>query len=440
MRVAVIGAGGIGGLYGGLLARAGHDVSLLARGRHLQAIQQRGLRDPERAVRYVHRPAAAASDDPRDLGPADLVLFAVKTYDLDDGAPRRSRPCAPEACLLTFQNGVDAPDRVAEIVGEERVLIGTTGLETTILEPGVIGHLSPTHYVTVAALHGPPTPQVGHVVETLRGAEINASAVADGHRALWEKALILLPMATITSVCRAPIGPIRELPETQRLVDQLIDEVSAVARAYGYDLPEASARARSVISSWAYDGKASMARDFERGNRTELEALTGALVRLADAEMRRRSRRAHGLRAVETAPATRLPGRERGSEVTPLGGRILGPKGRLDAPFLAHAKTTPPSSPITRTGIGSRWRARFIGSAGSARASSTRVGRCCTTSSACRTPRRRRSTSNRSAWSPRRRAGACGPYASGVWSASVSRRKPGSQADRRLGRVIVTSG
>ncbi|MBV9580216.1 MAG: ketopantoate reductase family protein [Chloroflexi bacterium] len=139
------------------------------------------------------------------------------------------------------------------------------------------------HYVFVGALHGPPTPRVSEVVATLREAEINASAADDGHRALWEKAWILWPMATITSVCRAPIGPIRELPETYRLVDQLIDEVAAVGRACGYDLPEASQRARSVIGGWAYDGKASMARDFERGNRTELDALTGALVRLAAA-------------------------------------------------------------------------------------------------------------------------------------------------------------
>jgi 2-dehydropantoate 2-reductase len=284
MRVAVIGAGGIGGLYGGLLARAGHDVSLLARGEHLRAIQQRGLRIQSAQFGTFTVQPTAASADPRDLGPSDLVLFAVKTYDLDDAARAAKQTMGPAACLLTFQNGVDAPDRVAEVVGDDRVLIGTTGLETTILEPGLIGHLSPTHYVTVGALHGPPTPRVDHVVETLRAAQINASEVPDGHRALWEKAWILLPMATITSVCRAPIGPIRQLPETQRLVDQLIDEVSAVASAYGYDLPEASVRARGVISGWAYDGKASMARDFERGNRTELEALTGALVRLADAK------------------------------------------------------------------------------------------------------------------------------------------------------------
>jgi 2-dehydropantoate 2-reductase len=283
MRVAVIGAGGIGGLYGGLLVRAGHQVSLLARGDHLRAIQDHGLHVQSAQFGSFAVQPQVASSDARQLGTADLVLFAVKTYDLDAAANAARQTLADDGRLLTFQNGIDAPDRVAEIVGADRVLIGTTGLETTILEPGVIGQLSPMHYVSVAALHGPPTPRVNAVVETLRGAEINASAVEDGHRALWEKAWILLPMATITSVCRAPIGPIRDLPETRWLVDQLIDEVSAVAASCGYDLPQAAERAREGIRTWSYQGKASMARDFERGTRTELEALTGALVRLADA-------------------------------------------------------------------------------------------------------------------------------------------------------------
>jgi 2-dehydropantoate 2-reductase len=283
MRVAVIGAGGIGGLYGALLARAGHQVGFLARGAHLWAIQQHGLRIQSAQFGSFTVQPAAASADPLDLGQADLILFAVKTYDLEEAARAASQTMAASSCLLTFQNGVDAPDRVAEIVGQERVLIGTTGLETTILEAGVIGHLSEWHFVTVGALHGAPTPRVQQVVETLRGADINASAAEDGHRALWEKASVLVPMATITSVCRAPLGPIRDLPETHQLLDQIIDEVGAVASACGYDLPEARQRARATIGAWAYDGTASMARDFERGNRTELEALTGAVVRLADA-------------------------------------------------------------------------------------------------------------------------------------------------------------
>lgn len=283
MRVGVIGAGAIGGLYGGLLARAGHEVSFLARGAHLRAIQERGLeiRSGQFGTFVVHCPA---SDNPADLGQSDLVLFAVKTFDLQPAAEAARQLLSPTATLLTFQNGVDAPDRLAEIVGPEHVLIGTTGLETTILEPGIIAHMGPGHFVSVAALNGPPTPTVERVVETLRAAEINASVAEDGHRALWEKALILFPMATVTSVMRAPIGPIRDLPEAYQLIMTVLEEVTAVARAYGYDLPEGRERAQVIIDSWPPTGKASMARDFERGNRVELEALTGTLVRLGEAK------------------------------------------------------------------------------------------------------------------------------------------------------------
>ena len=285
MRVAVIGAGGIGGLYGGLLARAGHDVRFLARGRHLQAIQERGLR-VESAQFGTFTLEARASASAAELGPgeADLVLFAVKTFDLEQAATPARELLAPDGSLLTFQNGVDAPDRLAEVIPAERVLIGTTGLETTILDPGVIGQLSTSHYVFVGALHGPPTPRVQTLVRTLQAAGINATEAADGHRALWEKAYVLIPMATLTSVAESGIGPIRDLPETHALLEALLDEVLAVASAYGYGLPEARERASQIIHNWAYDGKASMARDFERGNRTELEAITGTLVRMAAAK------------------------------------------------------------------------------------------------------------------------------------------------------------
>jgi 2-dehydropantoate 2-reductase len=283
MRVAVIGAGGIGGLYGGLLARAGHDVAFLARGAHLQAIQQRGLKvqSAEFGSFVVHGPA---SDDARRLGQAELVLFAVKTYDLDDAARAAQSVLAPTSSLLTFQNGLDAPDQVARIVGRQHVLIGTTRLETTIVEPGVIGHLSPGHLVTVSAFAGPPTPRVEYITELLRAAGITASIAPDGHLALWEKAAVLIPMATITAVCRAPIGPIRDLPESWAMTEAILNEVSAVGLAYGFDLVEAAAQAELNLQHAAPTMKASMARDFERGNRTELEAVTGALVRMADAK------------------------------------------------------------------------------------------------------------------------------------------------------------
>jgi 2-dehydropantoate 2-reductase len=282
MRVGVIGAGGIGGLYGGLLSRAGHDVRFLARGAHLAAIKERGLevRSADFGTFRVHAPA---SDDPADLGQCDLLLFTVKTYDLERAARSAADVLAPDGSILTFQNGVDAPDRVAAIVGSEHVLIGTTALETTVVSPGVIGHLTPGHMITIASFEGPPTGRVEQVVALLKDAGMNASVAPDGHRALWEKAWLLIPMATLTSVCQSAIGPIRELPETRAFAETLMHEVADVALVYGYDLAQLNERAMAVLDRVPPTMKASMARDFERGRRTELDALTGALVRLADA-------------------------------------------------------------------------------------------------------------------------------------------------------------
>jgi 2-dehydropantoate 2-reductase len=282
MRIAVVGAGGIGGLYGALLARAGHDVSFLARGPHLSAIQQHGLQ-VQSAEFGTFSIQARASDDARELGQADLVLFAVKTYDLDEAAQAARLLLAPDGSLVTFQNGVDAPDQVAAIVGAQHVLIGTTRLETTVLEPGVIGHLSAGHQVSVSAFDGPSTPRVVETVATLRAAQINATAVEDGRLALWDKASMLVPMATLTSVCRSAIGPIRDLPETRAMAQAMLDEFAAVASAYGYDLSAIQSRTQLGVQSAPPTMKASLARDFERGKQTELDALTGAIVRLAEA-------------------------------------------------------------------------------------------------------------------------------------------------------------
>jgi 2-dehydropantoate 2-reductase len=281
MRIAVVGAGGTGGLYGGLLARAGHEVVFLARGAHLAAIRERGLevRSADFGTFVVQ---ARASDRPAKLQPSDLVLLTVKTYDLESALPAAARLLGPGGHVLTLQNGLDAPDQVARAVGAEHVLIGTTALETTILEPGVIGHLTPGHVVTIAAFEGPPTPDVQQVVETFKGAGINTSIADDGHRALWEKAIVLIPMATLTSLCQSAIGPIRELPETRRLAESIVGEIASVASACGYELSDQPQRAMAALDRAPYTMKASMARDFERGGRTELEALTGAVVRLGD--------------------------------------------------------------------------------------------------------------------------------------------------------------
>jgi 2-dehydropantoate 2-reductase len=283
MRVAVIGSGGVGGLYGGVLAKAGHEVSFLARGAHLAAIREHGLQ--VKSTQFgTFTVQARASDDAKDLGQAELALFGVKTYDLPTAAEAARQVLQDkDAMVLTFQNGVEAPDRVAGIVGAEHVLIGTSVLETYVAEPGVVAHTSAFHMLTVSELNGPPTPRLQHLYEVLKDAGINVQIVDDGRRALWQKAFNLIPMATATSLCETTIGPIRDLPETAALLESLLQELQAVAAAHGYDLPEGPPTARGFITNAHPGFTSSMARDFERGRRTELDALTGAVVRLADA-------------------------------------------------------------------------------------------------------------------------------------------------------------
>jgi 2-dehydropantoate 2-reductase len=284
MKVVVVGAGGTGGLYGGLLARAAHEVGFLARGAHLEAIRAHGLRI-ESAQLGAFTVEAPASANPSDLGQADadLVLFAVKTYDLQSAAEAANQVLAPSGVLLTLQNGVEAPDQVAAIVGRERVLIGTTSLETTISAPGVISHLSSFHRVTVSEMDGPSTQRVTDLVAALQAASIQATAVESGRQALWEKAAFLIPMAGLTAVTGEGIGLIRSQPETRTLLMDVLNEVVAVAHAYGVDLSRTADAVRGNLDKMAPTMKASMARDFERGRPTELDALTGSIVRLGAA-------------------------------------------------------------------------------------------------------------------------------------------------------------
>jgi 2-dehydropantoate 2-reductase len=226
--------------------------------------------------------SAHASDNPVDLGQAELVIFAVKLYDLATAATMLPSMLAPEGQVLTLQNGLEAADHVAGIVGAERVLIGTTSLETTILEPGVVGHLSPGHIVRVAAFSGALSPSGQHIVETLQQAGINVQVTADGRQTLWEKACMLIPIATVTSVCRASVGQVRDVPEAFEVLEQVLAELVAVARADGYDLSGTRERATRMWQTLPAPWKTSMMRDFERGNRTELDWLTGVIVRLGD--------------------------------------------------------------------------------------------------------------------------------------------------------------
>lgn len=278
----MIGAGGVGGFLGCVLAQGGHEVSFLARGEHLDAIRAKGLRLRSRQFGELTA-SAQASNNVADLPPADLVLVAVKMYDFAEARQAAKKALAPGGVAATIQNGLDAPAELAKVVPSAQVLIGTASIEATILEPGVIGHLIPVHQMTLSEFDGPPTERLQQVVGTLAAAGLTVTVAADGQRALWDKAATLIPFATLTSAADAGIGPILNLAESAALMQQLVEETVAVALKSGYDPRPSIAAMSAAIQQVAQaipDFTSSMNRDFRRGNRTELEWLTGKLVRL----------------------------------------------------------------------------------------------------------------------------------------------------------------
>jgi len=284
MSIAVLGAGGVGGYYGGLLARSGQDVTFVARGKHLQAIRERGL-----LVQSVHGdfavPPAQATDEPAEIGPVDLVLVTVKSYDLD-AAARAARPMVgPETTVLPLLNGLDAAERLAAILGEKPVLAGLTHLSSGVTSPGVIRQISPVRRITLGERRGPPgeiSTRVKQIRDLLAGSGVEARALPapEVEGALWEKFLFIASIGGVCCLARQPMGVVLNTPETRELYVEALQEVEAVGRARGIALdPDIVARTLQLAASFAPATRPSLLTDLEAGRRLELEAMSGTVVR-----------------------------------------------------------------------------------------------------------------------------------------------------------------
>ncbi len=282
MKIAIIGAGGIGGFLGVMLARAGHSVSLLARGPHLAAIVQNGLQLESRQFGSF-TVTTAATDDPAKLGRNDLVFITVKMNDFEEACHTAAGALADGGFAVTIQNGLDAPDILAGVIGAERTIIGTIAIEASIAAPGKIAHTTPMHVLTLAQFAGPPTDALQRMQTTLREAELNTSLAENGRQALWEKACILIPFATLTAAGDCVLGEIYGIPALKSDWMSLSAEASAVARADGYDVSEPLTAMLTRFESLAESAPgftASMNRDIRAGRRSELEWLTGRLIQI----------------------------------------------------------------------------------------------------------------------------------------------------------------
>lgn len=280
MRVAVYGAGSVGGYFGGCLARAGIDVTLIARGDHLRAMQQHGLRvDSPRGDFVVH--PVKATDDPAAVGPVDVVIVAVKAWQVPDAAQAVRPMLGPQTFVVPLQNGVEAPAQLAEALGAGRVVGGLCRIISMIAGPGYIRHAGLEPTIVIGELDRRPGERTERLRQTLEQAGITAQVASDIHVALWEKFIFLAPLSGVGGVTRAPIGVSRAVPETRRLLEAAMAEIAAVGRARGIALPDdAVARAMAIVDATPAEGTASMQRDLIAGRPSELESQNGAVVRL----------------------------------------------------------------------------------------------------------------------------------------------------------------
>ncbi len=280
MRIAILGAGGVGGYYGGTLARAGHQVAMLARGEHLGALRARGLevRTPE----GTFIAAVQASDDPRELGSAELAIVAVKNYSLQEIVPAARLLGERGAIVLPLLNGVDAADRlVAAGVPDGKVLGGLTQISAARVGPGVVERRSPFQRVVVGERAGGISERAERIAAAFREAGADARASADITADLWRKFAFIATMSAACGLARASVGPVRNAPLGRLLIERALREVLDVARARGVAIADDDeAKMLAFVDSLGEAIKPSFLLDVESGGPTEIDDLSGAVSRL----------------------------------------------------------------------------------------------------------------------------------------------------------------
>ncbi len=278
MRIAVMGAGSTGGYFGGMLARGGNDVSLIARGAHLEAIRANGLKvvrdDEEFTVQ------CQATDNPAEVGHVELALLCVKTYQSEAAIPLMQPLVGPETTVLCLQNGVDSYLRAAEVLGESNVLPGAAFIEASMLGPGTVRQTGSLVRIILGETNGVETPRCLAIKDAFLGSGVPAEVLPDIRAGQWEKFLFIATMAGVTSMARATLAELMPQPHWRKVVLACLEEIDVVARASGVNLPtNIVADTVGSIEEHLADLQASMHTDLMAGRPLELDALNGAVVR-----------------------------------------------------------------------------------------------------------------------------------------------------------------
>lgn len=280
MRITVMGAGGTGGYFGALLARAGEDVTFIARGAHLEAICTQGLTVKSRLAGDFTLPVKA-TDDPGEVGPVELVLFCVKAYDTATAAEQIRPLVGQDTVVLSVQNGIENEEEIGKVVGSEPVIGAVAYVSSVIEAPGVIAQRAGPGKIVFGELAGGTSPRTERLQSTFQRAGIAAELRPDIRITLWDKFLFICAINGITALTRLPIGPILACPETRGLYRGTMEEVEVVARASGITLPDECVDQKLAFTSGLESSaRGSMYYDLAAGRRLELEVLNGTAVRL----------------------------------------------------------------------------------------------------------------------------------------------------------------
>lgn len=281
MRIAILGAGGVGGYYGGLLAHDGQEVAMLARGEHLEALQKRGIeiRSPEGQFNAP----VEATDDPKDLGRPEFVIVAVKSYSLPEIATAVRDLALSGAVVVPLLNGVEVVEKLVELgVPKGQILGGLTSISAAKVAPGIIERFSKFQRVVVGELAGGPSDRANRIASALQkaGAETLVSEKIEVE--IWRKFIFIASMAAACGLARSSVGPLRETEAGRLLIDRLVREASAVGRAQGVPLPEGEEeKILQLVETLPPAMRPSFLLDLEAGRPTEIDDLSGAVSRLA---------------------------------------------------------------------------------------------------------------------------------------------------------------
>ncbi|MGB9673316.1 MAG: 2-dehydropantoate 2-reductase [Anaerolineales bacterium] len=280
MKIAIYGAGAVGGYFGARLLQAGMDVGVIARGEHLRAIQQHGIQIQGISGNFTVKPNIA-TDDVTQVGVVDLVIVGVKAWQVPQAAEKIASMLGEQSVVLPLQNGVDAPAQLAAVLGKERVLIGLCQIAAQLSAPGVITHTGIEPYLAFGEWDNRRSARVLELQKMFTKAAIKAEVPADITAALWDKFLFIASFGALGAVTRAPAGVIRQIQLTRQLLENVMREILIVAWANGVALTEdAISKRMKFIDGLPFEMMASMARDVINAKPSELDYLIGAVVRL----------------------------------------------------------------------------------------------------------------------------------------------------------------